>query len=249
MRDLHDHYFREAKREGYLSRAAYKLIEIDDKKKVLRPGDRVLDCGCAPGSWLQVAAKRVGPKGAVVGIDLEPIKFRAVNVKAVEADFTLIEPGELLAMAGQLVARGPASSSPTAPSAQSASTGGSSDAASKLFDVILSDMAPATTGDPGGDHHRSVRLCHALLDRCSLLLKPGGNLVMKAFEGEAYPELLKRTEAMFECARGYKPKASRSESTEMYIVALDHQPAGKTEVVTEDAARPKSARSTGWASR
>jgi 23S rRNA (uridine2552-2'-O)-methyltransferase len=217
MRELHDHYFREAKREGYLSRAAYKLIEIDDKKKVLRLGDRVLDCGCAPGSWLQVAAKRVGSRGMVVGIDLEPVKLRTANVQAVEGDFTAIEARSLLAPSGD------------------------------LFDVILSDMAPATTGDPGGDHHRSVRLCHAVLDRCAELLKPSGNLVMKVFEGEAYPELLKRSAAIFDVSRGYKPKASRSESAEMYIVGLGHKPAtdsGQQNVCVEQS---KATRSTGWA--
>lgn len=224
MRDLHDHYFREAKREGYLSRAAYKLIEIDDKKRLIRPGDRVLDCGCAPGSWLQIAGVRVGTAGAVVGIDLEPVKFRAGNVRTVVGDFTAIAPADLLKLAEEF-------SPPTS--------------AGKLFDVIVSDMAPATTGDPGGDHHRSVRLCHALLDRSAALLKPGGNLVMKVFEGEAYPELLKRAASMFDSARGYKPKASRSESTEMYIVAMKKNapPRGNSAAVPP----PPAKRSTGWA--
>jgi 23S rRNA (uridine2552-2'-O)-methyltransferase len=230
MRELHDHYFREAKREGYLSRAAYKLIEIDDKKKVLRSGDRVLDCGCAPGSWLQVASKRVGARGTVVGIDLEPVKLRTASVQAVEGDFTTIDTGSLLALGNH----------------GSGSTAGPSRSAN-LFDVILSDMAPATTGDPGGDHHRSARLCHALLDRCAELLKPGGNLVMKVFEGEAYPELLKRSATMFDVSRGYKPKASRSESAEMYIVGAGHKPASDSGQANDPVARPKASRSTGWA--
>lgn len=196
MREVQDHYFHLAKKEGYLSRAAYKLIEIDDRKKVLRKGDRVLDCGAAPGSWLQVAARRVGPKGAVIGIDLQPIKhrFAEANVKTIQADFTSAAPQSLRELAA-----------PGAPQ--------------RLFDVVLSDMAPKTTGDPFSDHHLSVRLCQSLLDRCPALLRPGGNLVMKVFEGEAYPDLLKRTAGMFETARGFKPKASRSESAEMYIVA------------------------------
>ncbi|MCI0363705.1 MAG: RlmE family RNA methyltransferase [Phycisphaerales bacterium] len=194
MREVQDHYFKEAKREGYLSRAAYKLIEIDDRKKVLKRGDRVLDCGAAPGSWLQVAAKRVGPKGVVVGIDIQPIthRFDGLPVRMVASDFTTALPDQLLQLAGD---------------------------ANRKFDVILSDMAPNTSGDPSGDHFRSVRLCEALLDRCPALLRAGGNLVMKVFEGEAYPELLKRTAGMFESAKGFKPKASRSESREMYIVA------------------------------
>ena len=195
MREVQDHYFKQAKREGYVSRAAYKLLEIDDRRKVLRPGDRVLDCGAAPGSWLQVASKRVGPKGMVVGIDLQPFRhqFSQPNIRTLQGDFTTTPADALLALAN------------TTPE--------------QRFDVVLSDMAPATSGDPSGDHFRSVRLGDSLLDRCSLLLRQGGNLVMKVFEGQAYPDLLKRTRAMFENVKGFKPKASRSESREMFIVA------------------------------
>lgn len=186
--EVQDHYFKQAKREGYLSRAAYKLIEIDDRKKLLRKGDRVLDCGAAPGSWLQVAAKRVGPKGEVIGIDLNPISHRfEKNITVIEGDLTKIDAAELL-------------------------RGG------PHFDVVLSDMAPKTTGDRIIDHHRSVRLCEAVLDRCGELLKSGGKIAMKVFEGEVYPDLLARTRGMFEKVKGFKPKASRDSSTEMYII-------------------------------
>jgi 23S rRNA (uridine2552-2'-O)-methyltransferase len=193
-RDVQDHYFRLAKKEGYLSRAAYKLIEIDDRRKILRRGDCVLDCGAAPGSWLQAAAKRVGPRGVVVGIDLKPIThaFTEANVRTVVGDVVNIAASELL---GDLAA----------------------------FDVILSDMAPSTTGVPSADHHHSVRLCEALLDRCKELLRPGGTVCMKVFEGEAYPALLSRTKAMFETVKGFKPKATRGESREMYIVATGYR--------------------------
>jgi len=226
MREVQDHYFREAKREGYLSRAAYKLIEIDDRKKVLGRGDRVLDCGAAPGSWLQVAAKRIGPKGTVIGVDLQPIKhaFNQPHVRVLQADFTATSPQELLKLI-----------------------------APKQFDVVLSDMAPNTSGDPAGDHHRSARLCEALLDRCGDLLSPGGNLVMKVFEGEAYPDLLKRTASMFETAKGFKPKASRSESAEMYIVATGfhpvHQDDSGSAASVSPADLPKRKPSPGWSRR
>jgi 23S rRNA (uridine2552-2'-O)-methyltransferase len=196
------------------------LIEIDDRKKILHKGDRVLDCGAAPGSWMQVATKRVGPKGMVVGIDLQAIKHRFAepNVRFIQGDFTATPPGTLLDLAGD---------------------------ASRRFDVILSDMAPNTTGDPFSDHHSSIRLCNALLDVCPALLRHseetigraakkssksggggasgGGSLIMKVFEGEAYADLLKRTATMFETVKGFKPKASRSESTEMYIVASGYR--------------------------
>lgn len=225
---MQDHYFREAKREGYLSRAAYKLIESDDRKKILKKGDRVLDCGAAPGSWLQVAAQRIGSKGIVVGIDLQPIKhrFNQPNIRTLEGDVSTVDPSVLLQATGD---------------------------SSRLFDVILSDMAPNTSGDPSGDHHRSVRLCEAVLDRAERLLRPGGNLVMKVFEGEAYPDLLKRAGSMFESAKGFKPKASRSESAEMYIIASEFQPRAAKRDCDQDESLsrplPGQKPSPGWSRR
>lgn len=213
QRDVQEHYFRKAKQEGYLSRAAYKLIELDDRRKLLRKGDRVLDCGCAPGSWLQVAAKRVGSEGQVVGIDLKPITGNfAPNVRIIEGDLTKRNPADLL---GELSA----------------------------FDVILSDMAPSTTGDRTIDHHGSVRLCHAVLDQCDNLLVPGGRAALKVLEGEAYPELLKRAKTMFDKVKGFKPKASRRESTEMYLTADGFQP-GAAEAANDEL--PKMPKPTGW---
>ncbi len=190
QRELHDFFFKEAKREGYRSRAAYKLIEIDDKRHVLRKGDTVLDLGCAPGSWLQVIAKRVGSKGKVIGVDLKAIDQTNLpeNTATIEADVTTLTPENI---------------------------------DHQLFDAILSDMAPNTTGTRTIDHHGSVHLCHTVLDVTSMMLKPHGNLVMKVLEGEAYPELLDRCNQMFEQAKGFKPKASRAVSTEMFVVCLD----------------------------
>jgi len=220
MREVQDHYFREAKREGYLSRAAYKLIEIDDRKHILRKGDVVLDCGAAPGSWLQVAANRVGAKGAVVGIDLQPIKhrFNEPGIHLMEGDFTTVAPELLMNLAGK----------------------------SRPFDAVLSDMAPNTSGDPSGDHHRSVRLCEALLDRSPALLRAGGNLVMKVFEGEGYPDLLHRAAGLFESAKGFKPKASRSESAEMYIIGKGFRlPGAPAREGSESHGQPRKP-SRGW---
>lgn len=190
QRELQDFYFKEAKRNGYRSRAAYKLTEIDDKRKILNRGDVVLDLGCAPGSWLQVVSQRVGPKGRVIGVDLNKIDQTNLseNVVTMENDVTLLTPETF---------------------------GG------ELFDVILSDMSPNTTGTRTIDHHGSVNLCHTTLDLATTLLKPHGNLVMKVLEGEAYPELLDRCAQMFERTKGFKPKASRAISTEMFVVCLD----------------------------
>ena len=190
QRDLHDFFFKEAKRNGYRSRAAYKLTEIDDKRHVLSKTDVVLDLGCAPGSWLQVVSKRIGLSGKAIGVDLKAIDQTNLpdNVVAIEGDVTTLTPESF---------------------------------DNKLFDVILSDMAPNTTGTRTIDHHGSVNLCHTALDLASTLLKPHGNLVMKVLEGEAYPELLERCSQMFEQAKGFKPKASRAISTEMFVVCLD----------------------------
>ena len=194
QRDLHDHFFREAKRNGYLSRAAYKLTEIDDKRNILSKGDFVLDLGAAPGSWLQVVSERVGEHGKVIGVDLKAIDDGLPNnVVTMQEDVTLLTPENLSTVLGGDF---------------------------REFDVVLSDMAPSTTGTKTIDHHGSVNLCHVVLDLSATLLKPGGNLVMKVLEGEAYPELLKRCENSFNSAKGYKPKASRAISTEMFIICL-----------------------------
>ncbi len=192
-RKLHDRYFRQAKAEGYAARSAYKLLQIQDAKRIIRAGDAVLDLGCAPGSWLQVASELVGERGVVVGIDLTPVRIHPPdNVTTLVGDATDIHPSELTHPAGG------------------------------RFDVVLSDMAPKTSGH--GDAERSVTLCHAILDLLPDLLKPTGNLAMKVLEGSGYPELLRETQRRFANARGYKPKASRDVSREMFIVAKGYTP-------------------------
>ncbi|MBT4585253.1 MAG: RlmE family RNA methyltransferase [Phycisphaerae bacterium] len=209
QRVLHDHFFREAKRNGYRSRAAYKLTEIDDKRSILRKKDFVLDLGAAPGSWLQVASKRVGPRGKIIGVDLKEIdNLQLDNVTTIQEDVTelSLETFE-----------------------------------NEMFDVVLSDMAPSTTGNRTIDHHGSVRLCHTALDIAATLLKPKGNLVMKVLEGGAYKELLERCETCFSVAKGFKPKASRAISTEMFVVCT-----GRKEDMTKpmDIAPPRPG--SGW---
>ena len=195
MKELHDHFFRKAKEEGYLARAAYKLKEIDERKRIFRRGDRVLDCGAAPGSWMQVALEAVGPQGLVIGIDLKPIthRFGSPAAKTVVGDLLTMTSAEIFAAAG---AKDPAS----------------------RFDVVLSDMAPNTTGDRTIDHYGSMRLCEAVIERLPLLLRRGGHAVLKAFQGEAFPALLERTRALFDDARSFKPKSSRDESIEIFLV-------------------------------
>ena len=187
-RTLHDQYFKKAKAEGYVARSAYKLQEINDRKRLFGPGARVLDLGCAPGAWIQIASEIVGPRGRIVGIDLKDCRAAfGPNVTTLIGDIYKTDPAALTGPAGG------------------------------LFDAVLSDMAPDTTGH--GDHFLSVRLCRRVLDLLPALLRPGGNLAMKAFEGEEYPHLLRETAAVFDNVKGFKPKASREVSVEMYIVA------------------------------
>lgn len=187
-RVLHDRYFKQAKAEGYRSRAAYKLIQIDEAKKLLSPGDAVLDLGCAPGAWLQVAAERVGERGVVVGVDLQEVRGGLpANVRAIRGDINEIDASALLGLAG------------------------------RRFGVVLSDMAPSTSGH--GDAERSAQLCFRVLDLVPALLRPGGHLAMKILEGGLYPQVLERSRSMFAEARGYKPKSSREVSREMFVVA------------------------------
>jgi len=291
-REIQDHYFRQAKREGYLSRAAYKLIEIDDRKKILSPGARVLDCGSAPGSWLQVASQRIGPAGLVIGIDLKPIthQFPIDNVRTLVGDLRDLPTAMILPEAGPpevappentTSEAGPDEAAPPevalpegAPEKPGTSVGALPGAeegpgrphprnhprnhprkcprkrpGTPLFTVILSDTAPSTTGDHTIDHHQSVRLCQSLLDRCADLLAPGGRLVMKVFEGEAYPDLLARCRRLFDSAKGFRPKASRGESREMYIIARDYRGHAVEPSPVDIESPPRRRRpSPGWGS-
>lgn len=186
-RVLHDQYFKQAKAEGYLARSAYKLTELDERFKLIRKGSRILDIGCAPGSWMQVAAQRVGASGVVVGIDLKRVEARmSPQVIALEGDIEQTEPDALTGPAGG------------------------------LFDLVLSDMAPNTSGH--GDDLVSARLCRSVLALLPGLLAPGRGLAMKILEGREYPALLRETTRLFRNAQGFKPKASRDVSREMYIV-------------------------------
>ncbi len=196
-RTLHDEYFKRAKAEGYVARSVYKLEEIQEKRRLLRATDRVVDLGCAPGSWLQLLGKNLDPRrgGAAVGIDLTPITTPLPeHVTALVGDIYKTDAAVLLKAAGFTdpeIARG------------------------ARFDVVLSDMAPSTSGH--GDDFLSARLCDRILDLCPTLLRPGGNLIMKILEGEPTPDVIRRAKGMFAEAGTTKPKASRDISKEMFI--------------------------------
>jgi 23S rRNA (uridine2552-2'-O)-methyltransferase len=205
-RKLHDRYFKQAKAEGYLARSAYKLLEINERRRLIRRADAVLDLGCAPGSWMQVAAELAGDEGLVVGVDL--LEVRHVfppNVVHFVGDAFKVTAEELLARSAAVLGARPGAPAPAEPQDRLA------------FDVVISDMAPNTTGY--GDDFLSVRLCRRVLDLLPAVLRRGGHMTMKVFEGEEYPTLVRETQAVFREARGFKPKASREVSREMYIIA------------------------------
>ncbi len=189
-RQLNDPYVAEAKAKGYRSRAAFKLIELDDKFHFLKPGTRVLDLGAAPGGWSQVARARVGEKGRVLGVDILDIDPLA-GVEMLKLDLM----------------------SADAPAAIRAALSGPADA-------VLSDMASPTTGHRATDHLRTTALFEAALELAEDVLKPGGAFVGKVFQGGAAPELLSRLKKTFRDVRHVKPPASRAESVELYLVAM-----------------------------
>jgi 23S rRNA (uridine2552-2'-O)-methyltransferase len=189
-RQINDPYVHAAKVKGYRSRAAFKLIELDDKFGLLKKGARVLDLGAAPGGWSQVAAQRLGPSGRVVGIDIldmEPLD----GVTLIKGDMLAAETPEML-----------------------------KEALGGLADLVLTDMAAPTTGHRATDHLRTSALLEAALDTAEEVLRPGGAFVGKAFQGGATNDLLVRLKRRFASVKHVKPPASRSESVELYLVAL-----------------------------
>lgn len=197
QRQLNDPYVAEARRLGYRSRAAFKLIQIDDKYRILKREGRVVDLGCAPGGWTQIAADRVGSvngTGVVVGMDLlavEPIP----GATLLEADFLGDDALDMLQDVLPDTTNGPA------------------------IDVVLSDMAASGTGHASTDHIRIIGLAEAALDFAISVLRPGGSFVAKVFSGGAEATLLKTLKANFKKVAHFKPPASRKESAEMYVVA------------------------------
>lgn len=188
-RQLNDPYVAEAKRQGYRSRAAFKLIQLDDKFHLLGQGKRVVDLGCAPGGWCQIAVSRVGRNGKVVGIDyleMDPV----TGAEILQLDFL----------------------DPTAPDRLKAALDGKAD-------IVLSDMAAPTTGHAPTDHLRVMALAETAYEFAAEVLAPGGSFVAKVFQGGTERTLLDRLKRDFVAVRHAKPPASRQDSAEVYVVA------------------------------
>jgi len=182
----HDRYFKQARAQGFAARSVFKLEEIDHKLRLLRAGDRVLDLGCRPGSWLQYAVATVGARGAVVGIDRDPLPAPIAGARVLVGDIYKVTDDELR---GDLAA----------------------------FDVVLSDMAPDTTGVRATDQARSAALFEEALARAERLLAPGGAFVGKIFQGPDLQAIRQRMTGRFGEVRLVKPDSSRAQSIEIYL--------------------------------
>lgn len=186
-----DHYRRLAKDQGYRSRAAYKLKQINDSYRILKRGNKIVDVGCAPGGWVQVATKEAGPGGKVVGIDLkevEPVAGATVLQGSIDDPVSI---GKIVGALGEDKA-----------------------------DVVLSDLAPNVSGLWEVDHARQIDLTRSALALAKQVLKDGGSAVFKVFEGEFLGELKGEMKASFGKVLVSKPTASRQESSELYLVCM-----------------------------
>lgn len=186
---LSDPWVKRAQADGYRSRAAYKLIEIDAKDGLLERGQTVVELGAAPGSWTQVVARKVLPQGCVIALDLleiEPIQ----GVRMIQGDFTADDVLVQLDMA----------------------------LAGRQVDLVLSDMAPNISGIAVSDQGRMMGLADMALDFCSGRLRPGGAMLIKVFQGTGFVEFRKAMQASFTAVHSRKPDASRDRSAEMYLL-------------------------------
>lgn len=192
----HDAYYKKAKQEGYRSRAAYKLLELQQRFRLMKPGDLVVDLGAAPGGWLQVATKIVGRSGKVVGIDLQAMEpFHEPNVILVHGDITApAVQQEIKKLLG-----GPAH-------------------------CVLSDLAPRLSGIRDADNARSLELNRIALSLATELLRPGGTLLIKSFVNAELQALTLEIKQYFRSVQRTRPEATRQASSEFYFCAKDYQP-------------------------
>lgn len=189
MKIIKDQYYKKAKQENYAARSVYKLQEIQEKHHVIHQGNHVLDLGCSPGSWMQLASKIVGEKGKVYGIDLKPVSISlSNNMLALEGDINEFDFSQVLE--------------------------------EKKLDVIISDMAPKTTGIKSVDADRSYHLCQMSLLCAQKWLKDHGNLLVKFFQGSKQNDFLNEMKENFSKVKIVKPKSSRNESVEIFILGL-----------------------------
>ncbi len=185
-----EYFYKEAKRDGYRSRSAFKLIQIQKRFRILKQGNIVIDLGAAPGGWSQVAKEIVGEKGTVLGIDLSPIQpIRGITF--LQGDIAKESSLQELIQSME----------------------------EKKADAVLSDMSPNISGNYSVDHARSIFLCEQALITASTFLKSGGKFLCKVFEGEELPRFMNEIKNKFGSVKKFTPPASRKSSSEIYIIA------------------------------
>ena len=189
-----DEYVKRAQQEGYRSRAVYKLLEIHEKDRLLRPGMTVVDLGAAPGGWSQLAVRLVGQQGAVIALDILPIE-PLPGVECIEGDFR-----EAVVLERLLAALN-----------------------DRPVDLVLADMAPNTSGIKAVDQPRGMYLSELALDFAQRCLRPGGDFLLKIFQGEGFDGFLKELRTAFVTVAPRKPKASRARSAEQYLLARNYR--------------------------
>jgi 23S rRNA (uridine2552-2'-O)-methyltransferase len=198
MRKEQDYYFKKAKKDNYPARSVYKLEEAQKKYGFIRRGKRVLDLGCHPGSWSLYAASVLGPKGIVVGVDLQETSL--ASQKGDAEIFWLCYDVYDDELVGYLRKKWPG------------------------FHVLLSDMAPRTTGSQYADHQHSLRLARRVLALAAKLLHPGGTMYVKVFQGEDFPDFIRECKPFFKTLKVVKPASSRRESREVFVLGRGFQP-------------------------
>lgn len=187
-----DKYFKKAKEEGFAARSVYKLQEIDQKFKVFRSGQTVLDLGASPGSWSQYASQKIGERGSLLGVDLNPVTVSMGNAKFITADLRDLELEKIFTEHGF-----------TPP-----------------FDIVMSDMAPKTTGIKSADQARSTELCELAIDVAKRFLRPGGTFICKFFQSGDFGALKGSLKKHYERVEAIKPDSTRSISKEIFFVGL-----------------------------
>ncbi len=187
-----DHFFKKAKQENFAARSVFKLQEIDERNKLFKPGMMILDLGAAPGSWSQYASKKIGASGRVLGIDLTPIELKITNAAFISADLYSLNLEDTIREHGF----------------------------SEKFDIVMSDMAPKTTGIKSADQAKSLALCELALDVARRFLKPKGTFVCKLFHSGDFNKFRDEMRPSFEKIDIVKPKATRQISKEIFLVGI-----------------------------
>ncbi len=187
-----DHYFKKAKQENYAARSVFKLEEIDQKLKIFKPGQVVLDLGASPGSWSQYASKKVGDKGKVLGVDLSPVTVKLSNAVFIQADLRDLQLNHVFAEHGF----------------------------QPPFEVVMSDMAPKTTGIRLTDQARSMELCELALDVARRFLRKDGHFVCKLFHSDDFTKLRDEIKKDFHKFEAIKPDSTRKISKEIFLVGI-----------------------------